>query len=356
MRFHVAALPHTQVTKDYAGCAYTEKVRRFCQMMTDRGHEVYLYSGQWKPDADVAHHISVITGTDRAMAFAENKISHYTQYPFDPADQLWSKFNQNTIAAIKEVIQPKDFICIIGGTAQQPIADAFPNHMSVEFGVGYGGVFSKYRVFESYAWMHSIYAAHTNPTSVDGQFFDTVINGYLEPEMFPEGDGQGDYYLFLGRLIDRKGYRIAQEVCQRLGKRLILAGPGEQSGYGEFVGSVNPEERAKLIGGAIAMFAPTLYIEPFGNVVIEAQACGTPTITTDWGAFTETNINDLTGYRCRSLADFMKAAEDVKKLDRKKIREHAISRYSLDIIGKQYEDYFTRLLTLWEDGWYQLGD
>ena len=98
--------------------------------------------------------------------------------------------------------------------------------MSVEFGVGYGGVFAKYRVFESYAWMHSIYAGWKNPTTADGQFYDAVIPGYLEPEMFPLGDGKGDengeYYLFIGRLIDRKGYRIAQEVCQRLGKRLIL--------------------------------------------------------------------------------------------------------------------------------------
>ena len=170
------------------------------------------------------------------------------------------------------------------------------------------------------------------------------------------GDGDGDYYLYIGRMIERKGYNIAQEVCQRLGKRLILAGPGEHSGYGEFVGSVGPEERARLMGGAIATFAPTLYIEPFGNVVVEAQACGTPTITTDWGAFTETNINGFTGYRCRTLQEFMDAAEKVKTLDRKKIREHAVGKYSVDVIAKQYEDYFKRLSTLWSNGWYQLAE
>jgi glycosyltransferase involved in cell wall biosynthesis len=164
--------------------------------------------------------------------------------------------------------------------------------------------------------------------------------------MFPLGEGKGDYYLFIGRLIERKGYKIAQEVCQRLGKRLILAGPGEQSGYGEFVGSVGPEQRAELMSNAIATFAPTLYIEPFGNVVIEAQACGTPTITTDWGAFTENNINGLTGYRCRTLQEFMDAAEKVKTLD----------RYALDVIAKEYEDYFLRLLTLWDGGWYHLAE
>ncbi|HSG60329.1 MAG TPA: glycosyltransferase, partial [Pseudomonadales bacterium] len=270
------------------------------------------------------------------------------------------EFNANAIAEIGKRIQKEDFICLIGGSAQKPIADAFPAHMSVEFGVGYGGVFAKYRVFESYAWMHSIYAGWKNPTTADGQFYDGVIPGYLEPEMFPLGDGKGDengeYYLFIGRLIDRKGYRIAQEVCQRLGKRLILAGPGEQSGYGEFVGSVGPEERAKLMGGATATFAPTLYVEPFGNVVIESQACGTPTITTDWGAFTENNPDGVSGFRCRTLAEFVQAAEGVKYLDRAKIRNRAVSLYNLDTIGLQYEAYFKRLLTLWGDGWYEMGE
>ena len=352
MRFHVVSLPHTQVTKEFSGCAFTEKVRRFCIMMTNLGHEVYLYAGE-KVDAPVTKLITCISEERRAQAVGGG---HYTSATFDTNALHWRIFNTNVIRLMQSHLQPQDFICLIGGYAHKEIADKYPNHISVEFGVGYGGVFSKYRVFESYAWMHSIYAGHKNPTAVDGQFFDTVIPGYLEPEMFPLGEGKGDYYLFIGRLIERKGYRIAQEVCQRLGKRLILAGPGEQSGYGEFVGSIGPEQRAELMGNAIATFAPTLYIEPFGNVVIEAQACGTPTITTDWGAFTENNINGLTGYRCRTLQEFMDAAEKVKSLDRKKIREHSVSRYALDVIAKQYEDYFTRLLTLWDGGWYHLAE
>jgi glycosyltransferase involved in cell wall biosynthesis len=350
MRFHVVALPHTQVTKDFTSCAFTEKVRRFCIMMSDLGHEVILYAGE-KNEAPVTEHVVCISESMRAVAVGDK---HYTTASFDTNLPHWQVFNATVINKMRERLEPKDFICLIGGYAHKPIADAFPNHTSVEFGIGYGGTFAKYRVFESYAWMHSIYAGHVNPTTVDGAFFDAVIPGYLEPEMFPAGNGDGDYYFYIGRIIDRKGYRIAQEVCERLGKRLILAGPGEGTGYGEFIGNVGPEQRAELMGGAIALFAPTLYIEPFGNIAIEAQVCGTPTITTDWGAFTETNINGVTGYRCRTLADFVRAAEDVKSLDRAAIRQHAIERYSLEVVGKQYEDYFTRLLTLWDDGWYQL--
>lgn len=322
--------------------------------MHDLGHEVYLYAGE-EVEAPVTELVTCIN--EEMRAYAVSLVPHYTQFPFH--GDLWDKFNANAIAGIASRIEKEDFICLIGGSAQKPITDAFPSHMSVEFGVGYGGVFAKYRVFESYAWMHSIYAGWKNPTTADGQFYDAVIPGYLEPEMFPLGDGKGDeqgeYYLFIGRLIDRKGYRIAQEVCQRLGKRLILAGPGEQSGYGEFVGSVDPEQRAKLMGGAIATFAPTLYVEPFGNVVIESQACGTPTITTDWGAFVENNPHGVTGFRCRTLQEFMDATESVKLLDRAEIRRHAISKYNLEIIGLAYEDYFERLLTLWGDGWYSVA-
>jgi glycosyltransferase involved in cell wall biosynthesis len=351
MRFHVVSLPHTQVTKQYTSCAFTEKVRRFCIMMNNLGHEVYLYAGE-ENEAPVTEHISCIQEHVRSYSLQGR---HYTTGSFDTKLPHWMIFNDNVKTEIAKRIQPKDFICLIGGYAHKEIADAFPEHMSVEFGIGYGGTFAKYRVFESYAWMHSIYASYTNPTTVDGNFFDDVIPGYLETDMFPEGSGSCDYYFYIGRMIERKGFRIAQEVCERLGKRLILAGPGDErgTGYGEFIGNIGPEQRAELMGNAIALFAPTTYIEPFGNIVVEAQTCGTPTITTDWGAFTETNIHGVTGYRCRTLQDFMEAAENVKDLDRSFIRQQAIAKYSLESIQVKYEKYFERLLTLWDDGWYQ---
>ena len=350
MRFHVIALPHTQVTKEFINCAYTAKVHHFCNMMHSLGHEVFLYAGT-ENEANVTEHIPCITEQERVDAL-DGK--HFTAASFDNTLPHWLMFNNTAIKEMSKRIEKKDFICVIGGTAQKPIADAFPSHMTVEFGIGYGGTFAPYRVFESYAWMHSIYAMHKNPTTVDGNFFDAVINGYLDPEMFPMQLEKEDYYLYIGRLIDRKGWRIAQEVCEKLGKRLIVAGPGKFSGYGEYVGTVGPEERAKLYGGAIATFVPTLYIEPFANVHVESMACGTPVITSDWGVFTETVEQGKTGFRCRTFKEFLEAAEKVKDLDNRYIATKAYERFSVDMIRYKYERYFRQLETLWDKGWYQL--
>lgn len=355
MRFHVVALPHTQTTTAYSACAFTQKVIGFCRMMVERGHEVVLYAGA-ENEASAAEHVVCI---DEATRAAHVGTKHYTEAPWEPSSAAWAVFLANAIEGIRARAGRRDFICLIGGYAQKAVSDALPNHLSVEIGVGYGGCFLPYKVFESYAWMHTIYGARSlnNPVGVDGTWFDAVIPGYLDPAAFPwRGDRSGgsDYFLFVGRLIERKGYRIAQEVCERLGKRLVLAGPGIAEGYGEFVGVVGPEERGRLMAGAAALFAPTIYIEPFGNVAIEAMACGTPVIATDWGAFTETVIDAVTGFRCRHMADFIAAAKAAPWLDPQAIRRHVVEHYSLDVIGAKYEAYFQRLATLWGAGWYEV--
>lgn len=351
MRFHVVAMPHTQVTRAFAVDAFTEKVRRFSTMMHNLGHEVFLYAGE-ESEALTTEHVTCITEEQRLEAVG---VGHYINASYDPNSKHWQIFNTNAINEIKKRIQPQDFICLTSGLAHKPIADAFPEHISVEYSVGYSGSFSRYRVFESYAWMHCIYGNNRNLKDARGEFFDDVIPGFLEPEMFPYVEKPDDYFLYIGRVIEQKGIYIAAEVCEKLNKRLVIAGPGKPPHYGEYVGSVDTITRASLMGNATAVFAPTIYIEPFGYVVIESQMCGTPTITSDWGAFTETNINGLTGYRCRTFEDFIVAASSVDKLDREKIHKHALATYDVDVIASRYEKYFSRLLSLWDKGWYQLS-
>jgi glycosyltransferase involved in cell wall biosynthesis len=88
-------------------------------------------------------------------------------------------------------------------------------------------------------------------------------------------------------------------------------------------------------------------------MVVEAQMSGTPTITTDWGAFVETNPNGITGYRCRMLKDFCKALEDVKQLNPLAIHQRAKAIYDLEPTAKRYDSYFNRLSSLYGAGWYE---
>lgn len=358
MRFHVVGLPHAKTTRDFETCAFTEKVRKFCKMMKAEGHWVHLYSAGDANEAPCDFWTSCLSEEDRLESLGGQ---HFIHASFDNTKPHWQKFNAKVIDTLARDnnLRPYDFICVIGGSAHKPIADACTGNMTVEFGIGYEGTFSDFRVFESYAWMHAVYGhdAACKKQRLGGSqehWFDAVIPSYFEPELFPFSKRAKDHYLYIGRLTDRKGWRIAQLVCEKLNKRLIVAGPGDDfTGYGEYVGVADAKLRGELMSGAIAQFTPTIYIEPFGSVACEAQMCGTPVITTDWGAFTETVTNGVSGYRCRYLGEFIHAARNVKHLDRAWIRKRAMDRWSLGAVAPQYTRYFERLSLLFkEPGWY----
>jgi glycosyltransferase involved in cell wall biosynthesis len=212
--------------------------------------------------------------------------------------------------------------------------------------------------------MHNVYGSTGQK---DGGYYDTVIGNYFDPADFPLTEKKDDYFLFIGRMIHRKGAQIAADLCKRLGKRLIMAGQGVRSNengvlvadgftiegnHVEHVGTVDVKQRGDLMSRAQAVLVPTQYIGPFEGVHVEAMMSGTPVITTDWGVFAETVIDGKTGFRCRTMGEMMWAANNVCTLNPKEIRDCAISRWSLDVIRYRYQDYFSQLLDLWNDGWY----
>jgi glycosyltransferase involved in cell wall biosynthesis len=273
--------------------------------------------------------------------------------------KFFESMNTRAIFEIEKRIAPGDIIGLITGTPCVAIKEAFPNNMCVEYGVGYEGVICDYRVFESYAWMHTIYGFQAglekrSPMSATGRFYDCVIPNYFEIDQFPEGDGSGDYLFYIGRLIDLKGVSIAVDMAKRNDIELVIAGQGTPPPGCTYKGVVGPEERSELMGKARAVVVPSLYLEPFGGVNVEAQICGTPVITTDWGAFPETVSQGVTGYRCRTMREFDAATRDVLTLDRKFIRERASFLYSTETCAAQYDTYFQRLVDLSGEGFHSV--
>jgi glycosyltransferase involved in cell wall biosynthesis len=370
-KFHVVSLPHTQVTKEYLPCAYTQKIRNFCIMMKSLGHEVILYASE-DTDIEVDELVTCITKEEQQKHFGHNDWKKdFFDISWDSNLPYWQIMNNRAALEIKKRAAKKDFVALIGGYCQKPIADQMPEMMSVEIGIGYKGVFSPYKVFESYAWMHYVYGLQKFEV---GQAYDSVIPNYFDPNDFPFSEEKEDYFLFIGRMITRKGAHIAAEATGRMGMKLKMAGQGvlsrdngilkspelELSGdHLEHVGTVGVKERGELMSKAKAVFVLTQYIGPFEGVAVEAMMSGTPIITTDWGCFTEYNIDGVTGFRTRTLAEIMEAMKNVDKLDYAKIREYAINNFSMDRVKYQYQAYFEQLYELWKDGWYstkQPGD
>lgn len=341
---HYVSLPHTTLSKDSNICAYTTKALKFAKMFPKA--IMYANEGSEVP------HVQIYSKADMNRHFG--KLEWYKKgeiYKVDWNDALpyWVEFIDRTIEELKKRVKPRDIICLVTGWTYRRIADAFPNNIVVEPGVGYEGIYTKFRAFESYAWMHYLYG---KKGIQDGVYYDRVIPNYFEVEDFPYSEDKEDYLLFMSRPIDRKGIEIVREIASR-GHKVITAGAEPLKGKNiEWAGYADTAKRGELMSKAKALLCPTVYIGPFEGVVAEAQLCGTPVITTDWGVFNETVLQKETGYRCRTLKDFLTAVDNVSELNNAYISKRAKSLYSLEAVKPKFQRWFEDLLTLYDKGWY----
>jgi glycosyltransferase involved in cell wall biosynthesis len=364
-RIHILGLPHTKTTLDFTACAYTMKAWKFCKMMKGRGHTIFHYGHEEScPEAD--ENVSVLSAAEYDAVYGDHDYKS-NFFKFDRNDDAYQTFYKNAIAEIEKRKQPGDIILPFWGNGVRPICDAHPDLITIEPGIGYaGGHWANFKIFESYAIYHA-YCGLEAVGECKQSNYEIVIPNYFDLDEFEYSPFKDDYFLFVGRVYDGKGLNIAIQVTEAIGAKLKVAGQvadyyaDEQyvwPSHVEFVGYADLEKRKKLMKHATASFLASQYVEPFGGVQIENLLSGTPTITTDWGAFTENNIEGVTGYRCRTFEDFVRAARNCQEGKIKPIdcRKHG-EKFSLENVAPMYEDFFEKVSDIYTGrGWYEIHD
>ena len=357
-QIHLVALPHTLLTKAYDWCAYTAKLRRFTSMLTTAGYTPVVYGPEEHECAPGTVYEPIVSPDDRRKWFGAPYWDVNTVFDvWDPTAAPWREMNIRAAVAIAAHWRPGDIVGLIGGKCQQLVVGVMQaaglQPLVWEWGIGYSGVIpATHRTFESYAWAHHV-AGLLNDDEI--RFFDSVVPNCYDLADFTPSTTVGEYLLFVGRPTARKGLPIIEEIVKRTDIPVKIAGqPGVDIPGTEHVGIVLGRQKAQLLAGARALLAPTTYCEPFGGVAVEAMLSGTPVISTDWGAFTETIADGVSGVRCRTLADFLQAVDTIDYLDRSQVCSWAANRYSLQIGALMYGRVIERLTSLHHDGWYHV--
>jgi glycosyltransferase involved in cell wall biosynthesis len=190
-----------------------------------------------------------------------------------------------------------------------------------------------------------------------------VIHHGLDPNAYPVGDGAGDdhgpYFLFLGRIIPDKGADHAARAVRQMGGRLLIAGKMQEDHEHRFfaehlepllgddvvyVGEVTYDEKLRLLAGATALANPLRWPEPFGMVMIEALACGTPVVAYRYATAPEIVDDGVTGYLCNDMDDLAAKLTAARCLDRAACQAAVADRFTTERMAAEHITLFERVL------------
>jgi glycosyltransferase involved in cell wall biosynthesis len=185
-----------------------------------------------------------------------------------------------------------------------------------------------------------------------------VIHNGIALEDFKFQKKPGDYFVYLGYITQNKGAHIAAQAARWANENLKIAGsykgcekyfkekvePYLKKNKIEYVGVASPAKRNKLLGGAKAILVPVQWEEPFGLIMIEAMACGTPVIGFNKAAVPEIVVDDKTGFVVEDMRKMVSAMKRIDKINRANCRQHVEKNFSVKKMVDEYEEVYEKII------------
>lgn len=318
-----------------AGESIQQLVGLLCDELVDRGHEVTLFAtGDSSTKADLRFHY------ERGYEYDEELWDwQFTEYMH--VGQAYAQAEDFDVMHCHSYHFGLPFVPFVH------TVNVHTHHVEME-----PGVISAYRRLPQVRLV--AVSEHQAKMYAGTPQLELIPHG-IDTAQFPFGEGGDGHLLFLGRLIADKGPLEAIQIARAVEKPLILAGAADED-FDEriaphldgdrirYVGPVDAEERNRLLAGAAALLYPLLYPEPFGLVVVEAMACGTPVLGTGMGAVPELIEPGLTGYMAPSWEGLPELVPQALELDRRAIRDRAVERFDYRRMVDQHEALYQELV------------
>jgi glycosyltransferase involved in cell wall biosynthesis len=209
--------------------------------------------------------------------------------------------------------------------------------------------FSGPGILPAYTRSRSAFVAISASDRHAGLGYAATIHHGIDLALLPYHASPGPHLVSFGRIHPDKGTADAIEIARRAGRQLVICGIVADERYfaaavephidGDqvvFLGSVGPQRRAEVLGGAAALLHPIHFDEPFGLSVVEAMACGTPVVAYRRGSMAEVVDEGVTGYLAGDVESAAGALQSALRLDRAAVRARAASRFGADRMVEEY--------------------
>lgn len=215
-------------------------------------------------------------------------------------------------------------------------------------------------LWDRYPWFYNTISRASKKTCPDGNYLGVVYNA-IDVASFPYDEDKDDYLLFLSRLSPEKGPVTAIQVAKSLGKKLIIAGKVDKADKEyfktaveplidgnliHFFGEANAQEKRELYRKAMVVLMPLEWEEPFGLVMAEAQACGTPVIAFPRGAAPEIIRDGVTGYLVNDAEEMARAVRRLDRINPQDCRKHVQEHFDVPVMADGYLALYERMLEL----------